>query len=156
MIQEKISCLQTQQICCIISFLTLVDRIKCATATQPMFASNQSLLIMGLNFNTNGNLHKDIELDIEELSEHFATNPGRKRKLDNALLFFGIFHSCGCEQVYIGGSFVSTKIHPSDIDLCFDLTKVDYERLYKDFPDFFDFNKLGEIKKEYRLPYSLF
>lgn len=102
---------------------------------------------MGLSFNTSGNLHKDIELSIEELGNYFTTNSGRKKKLDNALLFFGIFHSCGCQTVYIGGSFVSTKQHPSDIDLCFDLTSVDYQKLQNDFPDFFDFNKLGEIKR---------
>src|SRR4051812_16421742 len=69
----------------------------------------------------------------------------RNEKIETALSFFKLFSSCGCSTVYIGGSFVSTKENPEYIDLCFDLNNIDYEKLETIFPDFFDFNKIGEI-----------
>lgn len=100
-----------------------------------------------LTFNSTGNLHKNVELSLEELKKHFGTNAGRLKKIETALLFFKLFSTCGCTTVYIGGSFVSTKKHPEDIDLCFDLTYIDYKQLESVFPDFFDFNKIGEIRR---------
>lgn len=102
---------------------------------------------MKVGFNTNGNLHKTIELTFDELYEHFGTNPSREKKIDTAILFLKLFSSCGCTTAYIGGSFASTKARPADIDLCFDLRKVDYCKLEQVFPDFFDFIKLGAIRK---------
>lgn len=102
---------------------------------------------MKLSFNSKGNLHKTVELTLEEFENHFGTNDWRKDRVKNALLFFEIFLACGCSTVYIGGSFVSTKKNPDDIDLCFDLGNIDYNKLEKVFPDFFDFNKIGEIRR---------
>ncbi|NII24808.1 hypothetical protein HB364_06950 [Pseudoflavitalea sp. X16] len=102
---------------------------------------------MKISFNTNGNLHKTIELTFDELYEHFGTNPSRKKQIDTAILFLKLFSSCGCTTAYIGGSFASTKEQPADIDLCVDLCNADYEQLEQEFPDFFDFNKIGEIHK---------
>jgi hypothetical protein len=48
----------------------------------------------------------------------------------------------------IGGSFVSKKLYPDDIDLCFDLQEVNLDNLAEAFPDFFDFNKIGKIRRE--------
>src|SRR5438445_104617 len=102
---------------------------------------------MELNFNTKGNLHKTVELTLKQFQKAFGTNPGRIEKISVAISFFKIFSTCGCTNVYIGGSFVSTKENPVDIDLCFDIASVDLEKLKKKFPEFFDFNKLGEIRK---------
>jgi hypothetical protein len=102
---------------------------------------------MKLSFNTNGNLHKTVELTLAEFEHHFGTTALRKEKIKNAFLFFEIFSSCGCTAVYIGGSFVSTKKNPEDIDICFDLRQINYEKLEKAFPDFFDHYKIGEIRR---------
>lgn len=104
---------------------------------------------MSLSFNTSGNLHKTVELTFQEFITHFGTNPLRKKKIKNAIIFFRIFLECGCRTVLIGGSFVSTKKNPDDIDLCFDLTTVTDEQLKKNFPEFFDFNKMGELRRKY-------
>jgi len=75
----------------------------------------------------------------------------RKQKIKNARRFFRIFSSCGCTAVYIGGSFVSTKKNPADIDLCFDLTDIDDQKLRNEFPEFYGsnrINKLGEIRRD--------
>ena len=105
---------------------------------------------MILSFNSNGHLHKTVELTLEEFELHFGTNELRKERIRNALIFFEIFSDCGCTTVYIGGSFISTKIHPNDIDLCFDLQNVDPEKMQEVFPDFFDINKVGEIQRKFK------
>jgi hypothetical protein len=48
----------------------------------------------------------------------------------------------------VDGSFVSTKKNPEDIDLCFDLTNVDPDKLRKEFPEFFDVNAIGTIHRD--------
>lgn len=105
---------------------------------------------MSLSFNSNGHLHKTVELTLTEFEQHFVRNEWRKERFKNALIFFEIFCACGCSTVFIGGSFVSTKINPDDIDLCFDLQDVDYDKLGEVFPEFFDFNKIGEIQRNFK------
>ena len=103
---------------------------------------------MSLSFNSNGHLHKTVKLTLTEFEQEFVTNEWRKDRIRNALIFFEIFGVCGCHTVYIGGSFVSKKPYPDDIDLCFDLQDVNHDKLAEVFPDFFDFNKIGKIHKE--------
>lgn len=102
---------------------------------------------MSLNFNSQGFLHQTIILSYEELINHFGTNPRRLKQIDNAMQFLRIFYACGCQFVYIDGSFVSTKEYPEDIDLCFDLTDVKAEKLEETFPQFFDPNERGKIHR---------
>lgn len=82
---------------------------------------------MNFSFNTQGNLHQTIELSIEDLYQHFESTPYRKKLLYNAIQFIQLFSSCGCTTAYIGGSFASSKSKPEDVDLCFDLRKVDFK-----------------------------
>jgi hypothetical protein len=103
---------------------------------------------MFLNFNSQGFLHQTIALSFEQLIERFGTNPRRFKQLDNALRFFRIFYACGCRFVYIDGSFVSTKKYPEDIDLCFDTTGMDSDKLEKEFPALFVPNEVGKIHRE--------
>src|SRR5688572_1163980 len=106
---------------------------------------------MNLSFNTIGNLHETVELTFEEFQQHFGTNPQRKEKIKTAMTFFRIFSSCGCQAVYIAGSFVSKKKNPEDIDLCFDLTGIDIEKLKIEFPEFFGLNRhnnIGKIRRD--------
>ena len=103
---------------------------------------------MPLNFNSQGFLHETIILTYEEFEQHFGTNPTRIQQINNALPFFRIFRSCGCQVVYIDGSFVSKKKYPEDIDLCFDITGMNVEKLKTDFPEFFDLNAMGKIHRD--------
>ena len=102
---------------------------------------------MSLNFNTKGNLYQTVELTYEEFNQHFGTNQRRMEQIKNALSFFRIFHSCGCQAVYVDGSFVSKKEYPEDINLCFDLTGVDAENIEREFPQFFDVKEIARIYK---------
>lgn len=103
---------------------------------------------MKLSFNTQGFLHQTITLTYEELVFHFGTNPRRIEQLKNALHFFHVFKSCGCQTVYIDGSFVSKKRLPEDIDLCFDITHLDAENIERNFPEFFDIHEIARIHKD--------
>lgn len=106
---------------------------------------------MRLSFNGSGNLHETVELSFEEFQQHFGTNQQRKEKIRTAVSFIKIFASCGCKAVYIAGSFVSTKKDPEDIDICFDLTGIDEEKLERIFPGFNGPNRymvIGKIRRE--------
>jgi hypothetical protein len=105
-------------------------------------------LVMSLNFNSQGFLHETILLSYEEFQYHFGTNSRRMDQINNALPFFRLFHSCGCQTVYIDGSFVSKKKYPGDIDICFDLTPVDKEKISTVFPQFFEPNEIGRIHRD--------
>jgi hypothetical protein len=91
--------------------------------------NHQDPFFMSLNFNSQGYLHQNINLSYEEFIFHFGTNQRRTKQIDNALPFFRIFFRCGCQTVYIDGSFVSTRKYPEDIDLCFDLTALDIKKI---------------------------
>jgi uncharacterized protein DUF6932 len=89
---------------------------------------------MKLSFNSQGNLYRNVTLTYEELIQHFGSNPKRLQQITNALHFFQVFHRCDCHVVYVDGSFASLKKYPEDIDLCFDLTFTDTEKIEKEFP----------------------
>ena len=44
---------------------------------------------------------------------------------------------------------MSEKKHPGDIDLCFDITTLDERKLKREFPQFFDLNEIGKIRREF-------
>jgi hypothetical protein len=102
---------------------------------------------MKLSFNSQNNLHQTVKLTSKEFHQHFGANPERRQQIANALPIFRIFYRFGCTKVYIGGSFVSKKKYPEDIDICFDVTLVDIEKLKREFPQFFDPNEIGKIHK---------
>jgi hypothetical protein len=105
---------------------------------------------MNLSFNSDGNLHETVELSLEEFQQQFGTNMSRIEKIKAATQFFKKFSSCGCKAVYIGGSFVSKKKDPEDIDLLFDLTEADSEKLEWELPELLSHNhknKIGTIRR---------
>lgn len=55
--------------------------------------------------------------------------------LEKALLSL---KTCGCETVYIDGSFASDKMNPEDIDVCWDTNNVDLYKLLKIEPVLLD------------------
>jgi hypothetical protein len=61
----------------------------------------------------------------DEVVERFGSN--RRRLLMLALLGEALAHfaDAGCTVAYLGGSFVTTKEHPGDLDVVWDITGVD-------------------------------
>ena len=103
---------------------------------------------MSLNFNSQGFLHETILLSYEEFQYHFGTNSWRIKQIQNSLPYFRIFHSCGCQIVYVDGSFVSRKKNPEDIDICFDISGIQEEKIKSVFPKFWDVNERGRIRRD--------
>ena len=90
-----------------------------------------------MKFNKNGNLHETHTLTYGEFLKEFGFNEPRIEKLKRLLLFLKIFKSLGCTNVYIAGSFVSKKEFPNDIDVCVDITNINYIKLKKNIRNFF-------------------
>ena len=91
---------------------------------------------MKLKFSQNGNLHADHRLLYEEIQEEFGFNQSRKEKLKTLLIYLRILKSLGSKVVYIVGSFVTKKEFPNDIDICVDITDIDYNKLSQEYPEF--------------------
>lgn len=59
---------------------------------------------------------------LEMVKKRFGGGLKRKELLRNLETVLNQMRNCGVEWVYLGGSFVTDKPRPSDIDGCFDLT----------------------------------
>lgn len=60
-----------------------------------------------------------------EFYSRFGYSDWRKLQLEKLSTFLGKLAATGCRRVWIGGSFISTKEHPNDIDGYWDSTRVD-------------------------------
>lgn len=71
-----------------------------------------------------------------EIEERLAFNPRRRRLLAGFQQACEKLRQAGCRLVYLDGSFVTTKEQPGDFDACWDIQKVDDEKLDPVFWDF--------------------
>jgi hypothetical protein len=65
----------------------------------------------------------------QELEARFGINARRREILDGLLRALQALKAAGCTQVYVDGSFVTSKELPGDFDGCWDDAGVDYDRL---------------------------
>jgi hypothetical protein len=65
----------------------------------------------------------------DEFVERFDTNDRRARLLDGLLGALAHLAEAGCAAVLVGGSFVTTKAHPKDVDVIWHAAGVDPDRL---------------------------
>jgi len=65
----------------------------------------------------------------QEVAARFGGNPRRREILDGLLRALQALKAAGCTQVYVDGSFVTSKELPGDFDGCWDDTGVDYDRI---------------------------
>lgn len=68
-----------------------------------------------------------------EILERFATNARRRLLLDNFASIVGHLAAAGCQTVYLGGSFITTKPDPGDLDMLWDVTGVDANLVHEMF-----------------------
>ena len=106
---------------------------------------------MRIKFDKNGNLHETTILAYGEFEKVFGFNESRKEKLKRVLLFLKILKSLGCTNVYVTGSIVTNKEFPNDIDLCIDITNIDYKRVAKEYPELLPTKGIQKIKNEYKV-----
>jgi hypothetical protein len=81
-------------------------------------------------FNNLGYLPPGIyEVTWDEFWERFSTNIYRKQMLTGLRLALNALKVAGCQQVYIGGSFVTDKEKPNDYDGCFEVFGIDENKI---------------------------
>ena len=59
--------------------------------------------------------------------ERFGTTPWRRQLLEGLACALRDLRAAGCKRAYIDGSFITTKEHPDDFDVCWDLDGVDFD-----------------------------
>jgi predicted nucleotidyltransferase len=89
-----------------------------------------------MNFNKQGNLISNHELSFKQFSGAFGYNPIRQKQIENLVTLCKMFKQFGCTEIYVVGSFVTTKVEPGDIDFCVDITYMDEKKLFKTHPEF--------------------
>jgi len=87
-------------------------------------------------YNSDGNLPPGVHwASLTEIEEKFGVNGHRLR------LFVGFSRAChllqaaGCHDVYLDGSFTTTKEYPNDFDACWETAGVDFKLLDPVFLD---------------------
>lgn len=99
-------------------------------------------------FAADGNLPPGIhEGSWPEVELRFATNAHRQRLLAGFRSVLKPLVSCGCQKVYLDGSFASTEPVPSDFDGAWELTGVDLRKLKVLEPLLFDFSNRRAAQK---------
>lgn len=99
----------------------------------------------------NGNLIPGIHrIEKNEIETVLGFSPRRRKLLVGLKLALKHLRDCGCGKVYIDGSFASNCEYPNDFDICFDVAGIDWEKLYRNYPEFlFPQNKRAAQKKKY-------
>jgi hypothetical protein len=102
-------------------------------------------------FDSEGNLPPGIhEASWAELEVAFATNAHRRRLLAGFKAVAMNLAECGCERVYLDGSFVTSEPVPADFDGAWELSGVDLRKLLSSEPLLFDFtNRRAAQKAKY-------
>jgi hypothetical protein len=92
-----------------------------------------------LRFNSRGKLPRGIHtLTWQEFSKRFAYNPVRQKLLRGLLRGIRLLQNVGCHSIYIGGSFVTTKEFPSDVDVIWESSDMSFERVERVSPVFLE------------------
>jgi hypothetical protein len=92
-----------------------------------------------LPFNSNGILRRGIHtITWEEFTKQYGYNEQRQKLLRGLLKGTRILQRVGCHTIYIGGSFVTTKQFPSDVDVVGESSDMSFERVRRVAPIFFE------------------
>jgi hypothetical protein len=73
--------------------------------------------------------------------ERYGYNSRRANLLSGLMFALKLLVQSGCQTIYIGGSFITSKERPNDIDDCFDGMGIDSSALDPIFQDLKDFCK---------------
>lgn len=109
-----------------------------------------------MQYNNFGNLENNCSLTDELFIECFCYNVQRVKLFNNFLQVTKELKKIGCAEVYIVGSFVTTKSIPNDIDICVDITKIDESKLANIKIDISSDYGLQKIKKNKKVHLILF
>ena len=77
------------------------------------------------DFDSKGNLPCGVHWATwQEFVQRFGITPHRMSLLSGLRRAMDVLKDAGCETVYVDGSFVTSKISPSDFDACWDTAGV--------------------------------
>jgi hypothetical protein len=97
-------------------------------------------------FNSRGVLPPgEYETNMKEIESRLGFNDDRKRRVIRLKEAIDNLQQAGVRQVWIDGSFVTSKANPADIDGCWDPVGVNADLLD---PVFLDFSDFGRAMKE--------
>jgi hypothetical protein len=92
-----------------------------------------------LPFNSKGILKRGIHsITWEEFTRQFGYNEQRQKLLRGLLRGIRILQRVGCHAIYIGGSFITRKHNPSDVDVIWESSDMSFERVRRVAPIFFE------------------
>lgn len=83
-----------------------------------------------------------------ELVEKFGFNEHRLQLLDGLKKGLNVLIEYGCKEACVDGSFVTSKVKPGDIDVCYDNTHMNWKRFTKDYPEFISLKNGISIQKQ--------
>ncbi len=86
---------------------------------------------MLFEFNKHGNLPNDLILSCIEFFKLFSYNKKREKLINNLFIVANQFKGLGCDKMFVFGSFATQKKNPNDIDVCFDISKLDVKIVEK-------------------------
>ena len=91
-------------------------------------------------FDDNGNLPPSVHFATwDEILERFGWTSRRRELLAGLKAALEKLREAGCRRIFVNGSFVTDKDEPGDIDVAWDPTGVDVDRLLELEPVFGDF-----------------
>jgi hypothetical protein len=97
-------------------------------------------------FPSDGNLPAGIHwAGWDQIVERFGGTPRRALLLDGLRQAVDALERAACSTVYLDGSFVTSKAHPGDFDVCWEVAGVDPNLLD---PIFFTFDEGRRSQKE--------
>ena len=90
-------------------------------------------------FDVNGRLPTGIhDVTLEEFKARFVYNSKRETIYKGLLKLISDLKAVGCPAIFVDGSFVTSKIMPADVDVCWDDRGLDYEYVELNLPILFD------------------
>lgn len=103
------------------------------------------------DFDADGNLPSGIyTATLAEIEDKFTYNLKRRGHFEHLKLLIEDLRTIGCSNIYIDGSFITSKLLPKDIDICWDSGGVDLSIAKKMMPILWDFsNARYEQQKRY-------
>lgn len=107
------------------------------------------------DFQTNGELFVGIyDAVLAEIRQRFGYNLKRLKLLDGLTAAVNNLQAAGVQNVYIDGSFITSKAYPSDIDGCWDAhNQIDLNILDPVFLDFRSHRKA--MKQKYGVDFFI-
>jgi hypothetical protein len=82
-----------------------------------------------------------------EVVEHLGGSSRRKQLLQGLLAGLNALRNAGCEVAYIDGSFVTAKLEPGDVDVCYESDTINFSLLDPVLKDFS--NRRAAQKQKY-------